>query len=179
MKGTKDNGGLQIIPNCRIDIPGCKPILLNALPDISDSKEAVYNDEPIIGRSFPLKTYSHSENRAINMTLHFYLIEPGDVADRLDNLRALQSALYPRDGSGGSTPFIPPPVCKIQCGKLLGDRAVCAVLKSCSTKYPIDVVWVEQGGVYLPLKFDVDTSWHVIYRTDQLPGQQNIYSSGV
>jgi hypothetical protein len=179
MKATDPQGALVRIPNCAIYIPGCNTIFLDALPDISDTKDAEYSDENIPGRSFPLKTYAYSTNRAINMTLHFYILRPSDVSTRIDNLRAIESATYPRDGSGGNTPFIPPPVCQLQCGRLLGDNPVCAVLKSYSVKYPIDVVWVEQDTAYLPLKFDVETSWHVIYRSDQLPGQSKIYQSGV
>jgi ribosomal protein S26 len=178
MKGSNNNGALVSIPNCSIAIPGAKMIELKSLPDISDTKQAAYNDEAVIGRSFPLKTFSHSENRVINMTLHFYIIEPRDVDDRLSDLRAIESATYPREGQGG-VPFIPPPVCQIQCGKLLGDRPLCAVLRNYSVKYPIDVVWIENGGTYLPIKFDVETSWEVIYRSDQLPGQSKIFDSGV
>lgn len=179
MKATNSTGALLPIPNCTINIPGCRTIELNALPDVSDTKEAQYNDEPIIGRAFPLKTFSHSENRVINMTLHFFILNPADVTLRMDNLRAIQSATYPRDGVSGNTPFIPPPVCQLQCGRLLGDRPVCAVLRSYSVKYPIDVVWTEYEGAYLPIKFDIDTQWQVVYRSDRLPGQQNIYEDGV
>jgi hypothetical protein len=178
MIGTNSNGGLVNIPNCTISVPGAKTIYLNALPDISDTKQATYNDEPIIGRSFPLKTYSHSDNRAISMTLHFYLIEPADVDARLSDMRAIESAVYPRvDGIGA--PFIPPPVCQIQCGRLLGDNPVCAVLKNYSVRYPTDVVWVEYSDTYLPVKWDVETQWDVIYRSDQLPGQDKIFRSGL
>ena len=54
---------------------------MNNLPEISDGKSAAYNDEPIMGRAFPLKTYSHSENRSISMTLHFYAIKKADLQD--------------------------------------------------------------------------------------------------
>ncbi len=178
MKATNGRGSLVEIPNCTIAIPGAKIIRLKAIPDLSDSKQTAYNDDPIIGRSFPLKTFSHSENRAISLTLHFYIVENADVADRLSDLRALQSALYPREDSSG-VPFIPPPVCQIRCGKLLGDGPLCAVLKQYSFKVPIDVVWTEIDGTYLPLKFDVETQWDTIYRSDQLPGQEKIFKSGV
>ena len=66
MKAT-NNGSLVTVPDCEIKIPGASfngsdygVIPLNNLPDISDAKTAVYNGENIIGRSFPLYTYSYS-----------------------------------------------------------------------------------------------------------------------
>lgn len=177
MRGTNSNGGLAVIPNCSVIIPGAKTITFNALPELSGAKNAVYNDEPIIGRATPLKTYSHSDNRAINLTFHFFVIEPADINARLSDMRALDSATYPRIDSSGA-PFIPPPVCQLQFGRLLGDNPVCAVLKSYSVKWPTDVVWLEDNGIYLPMKFDVDTQWDAVYRSDQLPGQDRIFSIG-
>ena len=54
MKSTT-SGILNPINECYIDISGQK-IIMNNLPDISDTKSAVYNQEGIIGRSFPLYT---------------------------------------------------------------------------------------------------------------------------
>ena len=72
MRSTIDGGGLAKIENCYIIVPGAGTITLNNLPDISDSKSAAYDDEPIMGRAFPLKTYSHSENRSTSFTIHLF-----------------------------------------------------------------------------------------------------------
>ena len=49
------------------------------LPDISDTKTASYNDEAVIGRASPLKTYAQSDNRSISMQIHMVVSSPEDV----------------------------------------------------------------------------------------------------
>jgi hypothetical protein len=49
-------------------------------------------------------------------------------------------------------------------------------LKSYSVKFPTDVVWDQD--FYVPYKFDVDTSWDVVYRSSELPGQERIAQLG-
>src|SRR5690606_13912801 len=121
-QATIPGGDLINLDDCYVYVPGRERIRLHALPDITDSKSASYNDEPIIGRSFPLKTFSHSENRSISMQLHFYVRKRSDIGENIINLRALESAVYPRDSSSGANaPFVPPPVCRIKCGGLLAD----------------------------------------------------------
>lgn len=173
MKATE--GPLLVeLENCWIEVTG-KKILLRSLPEISDSKSASYNDEPIIGRSFPMKTYSHSENRSISVTFHFYVVHKDDVIKNISDMRAIQSALYPRVGSGGA-PFIPPPVCRLYCGSLLGDAPLCVVLRRYTVKFPTEVAWDEVQ--YTPWKFDLDTEWDVVYKTSDLPGQERIFKTG-
>lgn len=174
MKGTAKFGQLLPIPDCTVTIAD-EEIILKILPDISDSKGASYADETIIGRSFPVKTYSHSENRAISMELHFLALKKEDIQQNLDYLRLIQSAVYPREGRDGS-PYRPPPVCQIKCGKLLGDDGVCCILKSYSVKFDPQMVWDEDS--LLPYKFDVSTSWEVVYASSKLPGQEMIMESG-
>ena len=174
-KATTPAGDLINIEDCGIFIPNYGIIRLHSLPDISDSKSASYADEPIIGRSFPLKTYSHSENRQVNMTLHLFVRKQGDISDNLLVLRAIESAVYPREGSNGA-PFIPPPVCQIKCGELLASEPLCVILKSYSVKFPTDVAWDED--TYVPYKFDIETTWEVVYKSSDLPGQSRILSIG-
>lgn len=180
-KATRPGGALVDLDDCYIIVPlgtAGRPhiIRFDILPDISDSKSASYNDEPIIGRAFPLKTYSHSDNRVINIQIHMMVTEPGDAEKNLQDMRALESALYPRmDGITGA-PFIPPAVCRIKCGELLAKDYLCCVLKQYSVKFPTDVAWDEK--LYTPWKFDVDTTWEVVYKTMDLPGQKEIYFSG-
>ena len=174
----QNNSRLAEITNCYITIPSQKgagtTITLRALPDISDSKQAQYNDENVIGRASPIKTYSHSAARTISMGLHFYITHPDDEKDNAKYLRALESAVYPQDGSGGA-PFIPPPICTINCGKLLATKPLCAILMSYSVKFPPDVAWTKD---YLPCRFDVDTTWEVVYKSADLPGQDRILNDG-
>ena len=175
MKATV-NGKLRNIPNCYIKIQG-KEIPMNILPDISDGKSAVYNDEPVIGRSFPMKTYSHSDNRSINCTAYFMSTSEDDIENNLMYLRLIESAVYPRDKD--FQPYAPPPVCALKCGSLLDPvmgkikpQDMCAVLKSYSVKFPTDVAWHEETN--LPYKFSVDMQFDIVYESSSLPGQERI-----
>ena len=174
-RSTIPGGKLVNLTDCYCIIPNFGKIRLNNLPDISDSKSAAYNDEPIMGRTMAMKTFSHSENRAISVTFHFMAVMNSDLALHLNYLRALESCVYPRTNTAG-LPFVPPPVCRLKCGVLLGKEELCVVLKSYSVKFPTDVPWDEQ--TYLPYKFDVDSQWDVVYRTVDLPGQQRILDMG-
>ena len=151
---------------------------LLALPDITDSKSAAYNDEPIIGRTAPLKTYSYSENRVISMILHFYITTERDKVLNLGYLRAIESATYPRNNSGAPVPFLPPVVCGIRCGDLLSTegQTLDVVLKSYSVKFPTDVPWDTE--TYVPWSFDVNTTWEAVYDAGNLPGQNRILKVG-
>ena len=189
MRATDNNGVLNYIYDCYISIPRFKnpeyydPYLrdtslipMRIIPDISDSKGAQYSDEPIFGRSSPMKTYSHSENRTISWSATFIVCRELDPLINLSYLRAIQSAVYPRVENIGSAPYAPPPVCFLSCGKLLDDDSgVCAVLRSYTVKYPTDVAWDE--ATKIPYKFSVDMSWDVVYKSDNLPGQNKILGS--
>ena len=182
-KATDGSGDLIPIANCWIKIPGGEgdsKIILNNLPDISDSKSAAYSDEPIIGRSMPLKTYSHSENRVISTKLHFFITKKSDAALNLRYLRRIESALYPQE-SDLFAPYKPPVVCELQCGALLATSGtnpapVCAILLSYNVTFPTDVAWDKE--TYCPYKFDVDCQWHVVYATNDLPWNSDIITKG-
>lgn len=176
---TTIGGPLVPIPDCYIIIPVGRSeikIELDNLPDITDAKSASYNDEIVIGRSSPLKTYSQSDNRSITMQVHLIVSKPEHVTRNLTWLRAIQSAVYPRDGVGRA-PFVPPPVCRIRCGKLLSQSGdLCVILKNYSVKFPTEVAWDEEN--FTPFKFDIDTTWDVVYKSADLPGQERIFSFG-
>ena len=191
MVKATNSGKLNPIDLCYIDIPitienspnFIHRVRLNNLPDLSDTKSAIYNNEGIIGRSFPLYTYSHSGDRQINMQLHFFAVNKGDIEDNIQDLRAIQSAAYPRIGQGGA-PYLPPVVCRIQCGQLLsgnpkGDEPaddLCVILQSYSVKFPTEVAWDAES--YVPYRFDVETSWLTVYTSEDLPFQDRIFSTG-
>lgn len=180
-------GNLTKIKNCYIvvPLPDLKEkfsiekglIEFYSLPDVSDGKQATYNNDGIQGRSFPLYTYSHSGDRTINMQLHFYIINPGDARKNIDYLRLIQSAVYPRRHNDNLAPYRPPPICLLRVGELLGESApVCAVLQSYNVKYPTDVAWDEE--TCCPYKFDIDTNWLVVYNSQYLPFQDRIIQVG-
>jgi hypothetical protein len=178
-------GALAPIKNCYIKIP-CEDcgletsefeLQFKVLPDISDSKTVSYNDENVIGRASPLKTYSQSDNRTLSVQIHMIVSSPDDVEYNLSAMRAIQSAAYPRNDSSNGAPFIPPPICRMRCGKLLSSgQELCVILKSYSVKFPTEVAWDEE--TFVPYKFDIDTSWDVVYKSADLPGQERIFTSG-
>ena len=174
MKATL-NGKLNEIPDCTIFIPNAGTIRMKALPDISDGKSAVYNNEGIMGRSFPLYTYSYSGDRTLSIQLHFYIVKVGDGSGNLRDLRRIQSAVYPRRGDNGA-PYTPPPICTIKCGSLIALEPVCALLQSYNVKFPTDVAWEE--NTYCPFRFDVDTNWLIVYTSADLPFQSRIVGLG-
>lgn len=172
---TNSNGKLNVIDKCKITI-GDYEVKLKILPEITDSKRATYTDTTIIGRSFPIKTYSHSDNRVISMRLHFLAVnsQGGDIEDMISDLWAIESAVYPREGS----PYKPPPVCKIECGRMLGSEPLCAILESYNASFPTNVVWDDRYLV--PYYFTLDTTWHVVYASDgtSMPYQNKILGDG-
>lgn len=176
MKATLQHGKLQTLKDkCSISIPGYKDIQLKILPEISDSKQARYNDEPVIGRSFPIKTYAHSENRVISMRLHFQVVNEIDLEENVRALWAIQSATYPRSGEDG--PYRPPPICRIQCGRMLGEIPLCAILESYQVQVPTDCVWDEHTLV--PYYFYLNTTWQIVYAASRLPNQELILNGGI
>lgn len=173
MKATMGSGELREMSDCYITTP-FSTIKMRVLPDISDTKSAQYSPETIIGRAQPVTTYSHSEARNISWSCHFIVCKQGDWDKNLSYLRALEACVYPKDG--GSTPYEPPPICKIKCGKMLADSELCVILKSYSVKFPTDVVYDET--TYIPYKMDVDLSFEVAYDSNDLPGADRIFSTG-
>jgi hypothetical protein len=125
------------------------------------------------------------------MVCHFVVIENQDIEDNIRALRLIESAVYPMDDK--RFPYRPPPVCRIECGQLLGGAAngedrmpLCVILKSYSVQFPTDVPWDNgiRGGVmsnqaigsatFLPYKFDLTCNWEAVYPSDDLPGQERI-----
>lgn len=180
-KATLPGGPLIEIEDCYLIIPGdekCGKIIFDNLPDITDAKTASYSDEIVIGRSSPLKTYSQSDNRNISMQIHLFVTKPSDVTYNLQVLRCIQSAVYPRKGSNGA-PFYPPVICRLKCGKLLAESELCVILKSYSVKFPTEVAWAtDPVETFTPFKFDIDTTWDVVYKSAELPGQKRIIDLG-
>lgn len=186
-KATSPNSSnLNPIQGCYIIVPGPSgnvQIRFNAMPTLTDQKKANYNEEPIIGRTQPLITYSHSSTRSISIDITLVTTnnsgqlanEPGNLTYNIRVLRALESLTYPRvEGvSNPLPPFRPPPVCKLRCGEAISPDELCVILDSYQTKVepsvPLD------PDTLFPLKLSVSTNWFVVYRSDQLPGQERIF----
>jgi hypothetical protein len=197
INGGQYSGTLNRIPDCYIAVGGSPGILpdgtrvegglkyidMYILPDVSDSKSANYAPENGIGRSNPFTIFSYSELRTISWTCHFIvqtLKGPNSADNILDNIRTLQSAVYPRDSFGS-----PPPLCKLKCGDLLAsnDTEICAVLRSYSVKYDTSVPWFSSDSGTLPnrlvpYKIDVDLQFDVVYNQTSLPTSSIILTTG-
>lgn len=169
MHATEVGGRLKPIPDCYIKIGG-EVIYFDNLPDLSDSKSASYNDESVIGRAAPIKTYANSDNRSISCAINLFIQAPGDAEKNLRTLRVIQSAVYPR--TGGGAPYFPPTVCQIKCGKLLSNQPLCCVLKDYSVKYPTDVPWDE--ATLCPYRLEISLSLEAVYAGSSLPNDQLI-----
>lgn len=172
---TDETGMLKPI-DCSVTIPGVeKPLRPYVMPDISEGKGATYADEPVIGRSFGVKTYGHSDNRNITMNWHVVIMDEDSKKEAIRQLNAFRSCVYPVDGNSGAS-YAPPPICKIECGeKTRGtkdEKSVCVVLKTYNVSFPIDVA--HDPVSLLPYRFDISLNWDVVFPTSKLPGQSMI-----
>lgn len=182
MKATDSGGLLRQIKKCGIKFGSQGTIYSRILPDISDQKSASYTDETGIGRSMPFKSYQNSDNRTIGWTAHYIVTQPDDINNFLYEIKLIQSAVYPRQGDG-TTPFKPPIICELSCGRLLdaydkgtssstNSKKVYAVMKSYNIKYDTSVPWDET--TLLPYKFDIDMQFEVLHDQSDLPNSDKI-----
>ena len=178
MKATDATGLLVPIQGCSITIPGATTLIPRILPEISDSKSVTYTDESVIGRSFPIKTFSHADNRVFSVKWHFLIVDDQTRTEAVDGLKAIQSCVYPYSTStDGSAPYAPPAICTLSCKRLFAtgqDTSICAVLRRYGVSYPTDVGWDEQ--TFLPYKFTVDMEWEAVFSSTNLPGREKIIS---
>lgn len=177
MNATNNTGNFIPLDNCYISakISGIeKMINMYILPDISDAKQSTYSDETGMGRSAPIKVFSHGDSRSISWTAHFFSPTQFQMQQNIDYLRILESLVYP--DVSDTTIVSPPPIARIKCGSLLGEDPLCVVLKSYTVKFPTDVAW--DSTTYMPIKFDVDMTFEVVYQTIKLPGARQIINFG-
>lgn len=177
-KTSLTGGRLASIDECYILTPTRK-IDLYILPRISDSRSVNYNDEAIMARSFPLKTYASGGNRSISIEIPFLIIDELADPSRIWNDKIeLEACTYPQDGTDqDSAPFAPPPICRLKFGHMLGRNGICAVLRSYNVSYPTDVAWY-WGEFKIPFYFTLSTQWEAVYRTTELPGSEKIRLDG-
>src|SRR5262249_47741450 len=140
-----------------------------------------YQDEAIMGRSFPLKAYSHSDNRNLSWTVKLFASNQQQLDSNVAFLRAIQSCTYPRTQSQNVqvTPYLPPPILTIFCGAVFANDILCAVLRSYNVRFPTDVPWLDTPKQEFPYRLDIELSFDVVYTTADLPGQEKILSDGV
>lgn len=180
MKSTQPNGFLNTLNNkCYIEIPGHQTIHLRILPEISDRKSAKYSDESVIGRSTPLKSYSHSDNRTLSLKLQFLSLNKYELQENLYNYYAISSLTYPRSGEEIQGPYAPPSICKLRCGDMLrpvnfvgGNPGLSVILDSYDLNIPKDIV--RDDETLIPYYFTLSTTWNVVYPAGNLPNQEDV-----
>lgn len=175
---TDNVGKLDKLKKCSVTIPTGEGNLLvlqpYVLPEMSESKSASYADEAVMGRSFPIKTFSHSENRTINMKWKVIIMDDASLQEAVTALNAFRSCVYPLDGTR-SAPYYPPVICTLDCGILTAtgiSAGVCCVLRSYAVAFPTDIAWDED--FLMPYRFDIDLVWDVVYAAEDLPGRDKI-----
>lgn len=187
---------LTPLPDCWIMLPGSgfkdDKIRLFALPEITDTKEAIYSDQTVQGRSSPVKTYSYSSNRTISLIMHLYVTQNSDIERNLKIIRAISALAHPEYNNT----YLPPRVAKLKCGRLISDDPDGAnvILRSYEVTYETEVQWFWQDaiepeqlppgvfgppspgkqGTYMPLHVSIPTQWDVVYDWQKLPGHQDV-----
>lgn len=118
-----------------LDIANGERLGFQLMPEpITESKSALYNEIPIIGRSLPLLGYAGSTSRSINLSLSFVALnKPGagkwDTAKVRDSVRFLEAKVYPVYKEGFT---FPPPLLWLTIGNALGMQCI---MTSCSTSW--------------------------------------------
>lgn len=189
---TTFGGTLQPIENCTITIPmqyvnelpngdpnpKYEPYVITffAMPTISDAKDAHYTDDAAMGRGSSITGYSYSRSRVISIDIPFIVTEPNDIIRNIAHLRTIEALVYPIDRVTSIGTFKPPPVCQIECGQLLANRPICAVLTKYNVKFEPNVPL--DPATLLPYKFSIGTDWRVVYSSQDLPGFGKIFVDG-
>lgn len=173
---NRETGDLRAVPDCWIQFGNDDEdrVELYALPQISDRKDVSYSDQPIQGRSAPVKTYSNSSNRSINFTIHLFVTKNLDIERNLNLIRRISALAHPEYNNT----YLPPRIARLKCGKLLGEDAngIPVVLKNYEVTYDTNVQWFydEQLKTYMPLHVELTTSWDVVYSWQSLPGHDDV-----
>lgn len=155
-------------------------IFFEVLPEITENKAATYNDEMILGRSSPVKTFAHSDNRVITMTMNFVATHNSDFIRYRQYLFAIAGATHPRYRDG----YAPPPICKIKVGGILGSYpgGVDAVLRNYDFNTDNTAFWwdrratdnADRNAQYVSMRFSINTNWDVVYSYETLPSYSDV-----
>jgi hypothetical protein len=180
---TNATGKLNFIPLCYIRVER-EIIYMYSLPELTDSKDASYDEQQGMGRTSPFKTFNSGGSRKISWKLTFISYDSESRGRNLKNLRLLESCVYPREDPNNIIPYIPPAILSVKCGDLLcrRDEELNVILTNYSVSFPMDKVWNSEddgSGVFFPSKLDVTLSFEVVYDSRYLPGADRIITLGV
>ena len=153
-------------------VEGENPYYFNNVPDLGDSKGATYNDENVIGRAVPIKTFSNGDNRSLSLSINLFVQVQSDCRRNLRILRRIQSAVYPRPGLSSTIPYMPPNICKLKVGSLLSECPICVVMKDYNVRFPTDVPW--DAETLCPYRMEISMSFEQVFSSDNLPNNTKI-----
>lgn len=189
MKATNpQTNGLVPIQGCYLSAKG-RTVYPCVLPDLSDKHNATFSSDEIMGRSMPVKSYASSSDRTITWKWKFVNTDRKSFLKNLDDYNFLKSLTYPIDNPSQSIPYEPPPICNIRCGSIFAGtkesgESLNVVCTDCSASFPTDVIWTSfpdgnsEDEDFIPVEFSVDTTFVVVYRASNLPGQNRIMRNG-
>jgi hypothetical protein len=181
MNATNRNGQLVPLSDCYIRASGSPPkiVYMNNLPEISDSKSASYSEENAMGRSVPVKSFANGGTRKIGWKMKIVAPSNQDQLKAIDDLRFLESCVYPKADPSNILPYIPPRVLSIKCGRLLADYELSVILTDYNVDFPTDQPWSSARNVlYLPYMFNLSLTFEVVYDSRYLPGADRIITLG-
>ncbi len=181
MNATNTNGQLVSLRDCYIRASGNPPVVIymNNLPEISDQKSASYTEENAMGRSVPVKAFANGSSRKIGWKMKVIAQSNEEQTKAINNLRFLESCVYPKADPTNILPYIPPRVLSIKCGRLLADYELSVILTDYSVDFPTDQPWSDKSNtLYLPYMFNISLSFEVVYDSRYLPGADRIISIG-
>lgn len=147
-----------------------------ALPEVSDSKEAQYSDIPILGRSSPIPTFSHSGYRKFQIAFHLHSITDELKQYHVNFIRAVASLVHPEYNNS----YRPPRLAWFKCGSLIGiptatgGRGYVRILAE-SYSYTMDpeYVWLDQLDL-VPQYIALNINVRVVYSYARLPGADSV-----
>jgi len=122
--------------------------------NISESKGAVYNEIPILGRSLPLLGYAYSTSRTVGLSLQFAVLQQyGKYSAEwvIAQARWLESKVYPEYTSGLT---YPPPRLALFAGQAL---SMDCVMTSVNTVW--EGPWEIQGPKASAFRVQVDCTF--------------------
>lgn len=164
MKATSGTGNLEIIKDIIFEIGGEKADIY-AVPEISESKSAKYNDIGIMGRSTPLKSYSYSDNKSIDVTFFCHSIDAITLEANKKLLRMVRSSVYPVYSG-----YVPPKVGYLKIFDILENDIVG---NSYSLTYGNQYAWKDEQ---LPIYMEIRANFHAVWPHSDLPGFDDIIS---
>jgi len=174
MKGDESGSLQRLQASCWLSV-GDRMYHFRSLPEISDSKSANYNSQTVFGRSSPIRSYSDSSARTINVSFDLYSTDEKTREENFKFVRSIAMAVHPKYGGT----YDPPPICKFTCGNLLSGKDVddsdpsplqCLIMNY-NFNYGRDSIF---DNHMLPFHISGSLDLEVIHTPQTLPGQKEV-----